>query len=85
MVRLRQAKIDGIAPDIGPLEVDDPDGDARGAGARLGLDLRLDRRGVRRVADAGGSVAQAHLRHLTPFPANLGEVLAATTRCWCRR
>ena len=30
---------------------------------------------VRRVRLAGGSVAQAHLRHLSPFPANLGEVL----------
>ena len=26
---------------------------------------------------AGGKVAQAHLRHLSPFPANLGEVLTA--------
>ena len=25
----------------------------------------------------GGSVAQAHLRHLSPFPANLGDVLRA--------
>jgi 2-oxoglutarate ferredoxin oxidoreductase subunit alpha len=30
---------------------------------------------VRRVRLAGGSVAQAHLRHLSPFPANLGEVV----------
>ncbi|HEV2242219.1 MAG TPA: 2-oxoglutarate ferredoxin oxidoreductase subunit alpha, partial [Streptosporangiaceae bacterium] len=30
---------------------------------------------VRRVRLAGGAVAQAHLRHLSPFPANLGEVL----------
>jgi 2-oxoglutarate ferredoxin oxidoreductase subunit alpha len=30
----------------------------------------------RRVRQAGGHVAQAHLRHLNPFPANLGEVLA---------
>jgi len=30
---------------------------------------------VRRVRLMGGSVAQAHLRHLSPFPANLGEVL----------
>ena len=29
MVRLRQAKIDGIANDIPALEIDDPDGDAR--------------------------------------------------------
>ena len=44
MTRLRAAKIDGIARDIPPLEVDDPDGDADGAGARLGLHLRSDRR-----------------------------------------
>ena len=30
---------------------------------------------VRRIRLAGGSVAQAHLRHLSPLPANLGEVL----------
>ena len=30
---------------------------------------------VRRVRRAGGRIAQAHLRHLNPFPANLGEVL----------
>jgi 2-oxoglutarate ferredoxin oxidoreductase subunit alpha len=32
---------------------------------------------VRRVRVSGGKVAQAHLRHLSPFPANLGEVLTA--------
>ena len=26
---------------------------------------------------SGGNVAQAHIRHLNPFPANLGEVLKA--------
>ena len=30
---------------------------------------------VRRVRLAGGKVGQAHLRHLSPFPANLGDVL----------
>ena len=30
----------------------------------------------RQVRRAGYSVAQAHLRHLNPFPANLGTVLA---------
>ncbi|MEW2547892.1 2-oxoacid:acceptor oxidoreductase subunit alpha [Streptomyces sp. NPDC047002] len=30
---------------------------------------------VRRLRKAGKPVAQAHLRHLNPFPANLGEVL----------
>ncbi len=31
--------------------------------------------GAGRLRLAGGSVAQAHLRHLSPFPANLGDVL----------
>ncbi|MGH3848146.1 MAG: 2-oxoacid:acceptor oxidoreductase subunit alpha, partial [Pseudonocardiaceae bacterium] len=31
---------------------------------------------VRAVRDAGGRVAQAHLRHLNPFPGNTAEVLA---------
>ena len=77
MVRLRQAKIDGIAADIEPLEVDDPDGDARVLVLGWGSTFGSIGAAVRRVRLAGGSVAQAHLRHLSPFPANLGEVLAA--------
>ncbi len=77
MVRLRQAKIDGIAHDIGPLEVDDPDGDARVLVLGWGSTFGSIGAAVRRVRLAGGSVAQAHLRHLSPFPANLGDVLAA--------
>ncbi len=76
MVRLRQAKIDGIAADIGPLEVDDPDGDAKVLVLGWGSTFGSIGAAVRRVRNAGGSVAQAHLRHLSPFPANLGEVLA---------
>jgi 2-oxoglutarate ferredoxin oxidoreductase subunit alpha len=77
MVRLRQAKIDGIAADIGPLEVDDPDGDAKVLVLGWGSTFGSIGAAVRRVRTAGGKVAQAHLRHLSPFPANLGEVLAA--------
>jgi 2-oxoglutarate ferredoxin oxidoreductase subunit alpha len=77
MVRLRQAKIDGIAADIGPLEVDDPDGDAKVLVLGWGSTFGSIGAAVRRIRTAGGSVAQAHLRHLSPFPANLGEVLAA--------
>jgi 2-oxoglutarate/2-oxoacid ferredoxin oxidoreductase subunit alpha len=76
MVRLRQAKIDGIAADIGPLEVDDPDGDAKVLVLGWGSTFGSIGAAVRRVRNAGGAVAQAHLRHLSPFPANLGEVLA---------
>ena len=77
MVRLRQAKIDGIAHDIGQLEVDDPDGNARVLVLGWGSTFGSIGAAVRRVRLAGGSVAQAHLRHLSPFPANLGDVLTA--------
>src|SRR5262249_40192242 len=76
MVRLRQAKIDRIADDIGPLEVDDPDGAAKVLVLGWGSTFGSIGAAVRRVRNAGGSIAQAHLRHLSPFPANLGEVLA---------
>ncbi len=75
MVRLRQAKIDGIAGDIPPLGVDDPDGDARLLVLGWGSTYGSIGAAVRRVRLAGDKVAQAHLRHLSPFPANLGDVL----------
>ena len=75
MVRLRQAKVDAVAKTIPLLEVDDPDGDARvlvlGWGSTygpIGAACEITRR-------TGAKVAQAHLRHLNPFPSNLGEVL----------
>ncbi len=73
MVRLRQAKIDGIR--IPDLEVDDPTGDAEllliGWGSTYGPIGEACRRARRK----GIKVAHAHLRHLNPFPANLGDVL----------
>ncbi|RAY15233.1 2-oxoglutarate ferredoxin oxidoreductase subunit alpha [Actinomadura craniellae] len=74
MTRLRQAKIDGIANDIAPLRVDDPDG-ARVLVLGWGCTYGSISAAVRRVRRAGGQIAQAHLRHLNPFPANLAEVL----------
>jgi 2-oxoglutarate/2-oxoacid ferredoxin oxidoreductase subunit alpha len=35
---------------------------------------------VRKVRGDGGKVAQAHLRHLNPFPRNLGDVLRSYDR-----
>jgi 2-oxoglutarate ferredoxin oxidoreductase subunit alpha len=75
MVRTRQAKIDGIAASIPPLEVDDPDGDAKVLVLGWGSTYGSIGAAVRRVRRAGQPVAQAHLRHLNPFPSNLGEVL----------
>jgi 2-oxoglutarate ferredoxin oxidoreductase subunit alpha len=75
MVRLRQAKIDGIATDIPPLAVDDPSGEAKVLVLGWGSTYGAIAAAVRRVRKAGGEVAQAHLRYLNPFPANIAEVL----------
>ncbi|MBE3012332.1 2-oxoacid:acceptor oxidoreductase subunit alpha [Microbispora sp. NEAU-D428] len=73
MVRLRQAKIDGI--DVPDLTVDDPDGDARVLVLGWGSTYGPIAAAARRVRASGHKVAQAHLRHLNPLPANTGEVL----------
>jgi 2-oxoglutarate ferredoxin oxidoreductase subunit alpha len=80
MVRTRQAKIDGIAATIPELEVDDPDGHAKILVIGWGSTYGPIGAGCRRARIAGHRIAQAHLRHLNPFPANLGEVLAAYER-----
>ena len=36
--------------------------------------------GVRQARARGAKVARAHLRHLNPFPRNLGEVVRRTAR-----
>ncbi|GAA3639452.1 2-oxoglutarate ferredoxin oxidoreductase subunit alpha [Lentzea atacamensis] len=73
MVRLRQAKIDGIeVPDV---VVDEPDGNARVLVIGWGSTYGPIGAAARRVRKLGLPVAHAHLRHLNPFPKNLGEVL----------
>jgi 2-oxoglutarate ferredoxin oxidoreductase subunit alpha len=78
MVRIRQAKIDGIT--VPDLVVDDPSGRSGLLVLGWGSTYGPIAAAVRRVRAAGGQVAQAHLRHLNPFPANLGEVLARYDR-----
>src|SRR5205085_4827930 len=76
MVRMRQAKVDRVAQDIPDVEV---------FGAKTGKVLVLGwsstygaiTSAVERMQRAGHSVSSAHLRHLNPFPQNLGEVLAS--------
>ncbi|MEU1872058.1 2-oxoglutarate ferredoxin oxidoreductase subunit alpha [Streptomyces ambofaciens] len=72
MVRTRQAKVDGI--EVPDLQVDDPDG-ARTLVLGWGSTYGPITAAVRRIRKEGGRIAQAHLRHLNPFPANLGAVL----------
>ncbi|WP_030548073.1 2-oxoacid:acceptor oxidoreductase subunit alpha [Streptomyces albus] len=73
MVRTRQAKVDGI--EVPDLVVDDPSGAAKVLVLGWGSTYGPATAAVRRVRAEGRSVAQAHLRHLNPFPRNLGEVL----------
>jgi len=75
MVRTRAAKVEGIASSIPPLEVDDPSGEARLLVLGWGSTYGSIGAAVRRARRAGHNVAQAHLRHMNPFPTNLGEVL----------
>ncbi|MGW0085233.1 2-oxoacid:acceptor oxidoreductase subunit alpha [Streptomyces sp. NPDC003393] len=73
MVRTRQAKIDGI--DVPDLTVVDPDGDANALVLGWGSTYGPITAAVRRLRTSGERIAQAHLRHLNPFPRNLGEIL----------
>jgi 2-oxoglutarate/2-oxoacid ferredoxin oxidoreductase subunit alpha len=76
MVKLRQEKIDRAVADIPAVEV---------MGERAGKVLVLGwgstygsiSSAVEKMQREGKSVSSAHLRHLNPFPRNLGEVLAA--------
>jgi 2-oxoglutarate/2-oxoacid ferredoxin oxidoreductase subunit alpha len=77
MVRLRAAKVAGIASDIEPVEVDDPDGPG-GADVLLvgwGSTYGAIAAGVRRLRARQVKVAHAQVVHLNPFPSNLGNVL----------
>jgi 2-oxoglutarate/2-oxoacid ferredoxin oxidoreductase subunit alpha len=75
MVRTRQAKVDGIARSLPPLEVDDPTGDAKVLVVGWGSTYGPIGAACRRVRRAGLAVAQVHLRHLNPLPSDLGEIL----------
>jgi 2-oxoglutarate ferredoxin oxidoreductase subunit alpha len=79
MVRLRAEKVARVAEDI-PLA--EPVGDRSG---RLlvvawGSTFGVVNGAVRRARDEGIEVGFLHLRHLSPFPRNLGEVLSRYER-----
>jgi 2-oxoglutarate/2-oxoacid ferredoxin oxidoreductase subunit alpha len=79
MTELRAAKVTGIADDIPPLEVEDPDAAdllVLGWGSTYGPIEGAARRARRR----GARVAVAHLHHLSPLPRNTGDVVRAYPR-----
>ena len=74
MVLMRQAKVDRAAQDIPEVEVfGDPSGKVLvlGWGSTYGSITSA----VEKMRAEGKSVSSAHLRHLNPFPSNLGDVL----------
>jgi 2-oxoglutarate ferredoxin oxidoreductase subunit alpha len=84
MVLTRQAKVDGIVRDVPDMVVDDPRG-ADGHRANVlvlgwGSTYGPITAAVRRVRKTGRNIAQAHVRHLNPFPANLGHILRSYDR-----
>ena len=80
MVRLRQAKVDGIADGLPPLVVDDPSGKATVLVVGWGSTYGPISAAARRVRLSGRSVATLHLRHLSPLPNDLGDILRAYDR-----
>ena len=82
MTKLRAEKVARIANDIDPVEVDDPHDGSAGGLLVLGWGSTwgVAKQGVRQAREDGINVAHAHLVHLNPFPANLGEVLARYDR-----
>jgi 2-oxoglutarate ferredoxin oxidoreductase subunit alpha len=78
MIHLRAAKVAGIVQDIPPLDVDDDGSDVLVLG--WGSTFGAISAGVRRVRARGQKVAQAHVVHLNPFPANFGDVLGRYRR-----
>ncbi|WP_285684454.1 2-oxoacid:acceptor oxidoreductase subunit alpha [Actinoplanes sp. NBRC 103695] len=73
MVRIRAERIESIpVPDV---EVEDPDDDSRVLVLGWGSTYGPIGAACRALRQRGLPIAQAHLRHLNPLPANLGEVL----------
>jgi 2-oxoglutarate ferredoxin oxidoreductase subunit alpha len=73
MVRTRAARIEGI--DVPDVEVEDPDGTARVLVLGWGSTYGPIGAAARSLRQRGLAIAQAHLRHLSPMPKNLGDVL----------
>ncbi|GAA4916933.1 2-oxoglutarate ferredoxin oxidoreductase subunit alpha [Stackebrandtia albiflava] len=78
MVRTRAARIDRIeVPDV---VVEDPEGEADVLVLGWGSTYGPIGAACRALRQRGLHIAQAHLRHLNPMPANLAEVLAGYKR-----
>jgi 2-oxoglutarate ferredoxin oxidoreductase subunit alpha len=79
MCRIRAAKIQRIAQDVPELTVHGPE-DAKTLVIGWGSTYGAIRAAVEACQAQGLKVARAHLRHLNPFPSNLGKVLSRFKR-----
>jgi len=74
MIRLRAEKVARIAADIPPIEIDGP-----GSGELLivgwGGTFGAITASIEAARQNGKAVSSIHLRHLNPFPKNLGSIL----------
>ncbi len=75
MTEIRHARVERVADDLPPLEVDDPHEGTELLVVGWGSTYGPIRSAVRRIREHGGKVARVHLRHLSPLPADLGDVL----------
>ncbi len=75
MIKMRAEKVERIANDIPPAEVEgDPKGTLLVVG--WGSTYGAIKSAVMRHRAAGHSVSHLHLRHLNPMPKNVGEILS---------
>lgn len=82
MVNLRAEKIARIANSIPPAEVEGPDSGKLlviGWGGTRGAIMAA----VEECTENGQEVSQVHLRHLNPFPRNIGELLGRFENVLC--
>jgi 2-oxoglutarate ferredoxin oxidoreductase subunit alpha len=79
MCKLRAERVERIADELPPTEVQ---GDAEGDLLLLGWGGTYGaiRAGVARMRERGHKIGHVHLRHLNPFPRDLGEILRRFTR-----
>ncbi len=78
MVRTRAARIEGI--EVPDLEVEDPSGEASVLVLGWGSTYGPIGAACRALRARGVEIAQAHLRHLSPMPGNVGQVLTGYDR-----
>ena len=83
MTELRHERVRRIADGLPPLEVEDPDGDAQVLVVGWGSTEGPIRAACHELRKKGTAVARVHLRHLSPLPNELDELLRSYRTVVC--